>query len=60
MPLDYRKAARLIRNNGGRLVRHGSAHDIYETKDGVEIQLPRHRGDLTPGVERSIREKLGL
>ena len=41
-------------------VRHSSRHDIYETADGTEIQVPRHAKDLNPGVERDIKEKLGL
>lgn len=60
MPLTAREAAKLIRKNGGKFVRHGSRHDIFETADGEEIQVPRHQGDLSPGVEREIKNKLGL
>lgn len=60
MPLTAREAARLIRKSGGRFVSHGGRHDIYETADGTEIQVPRHAKDLSPGVERDIKEKLGL
>lgn len=60
MPLTAREAAKLIKKRGGRFVRHGGRHDIYETEDGTEIQVPRHPGDLSPGVERDIKEKLGL
>ena len=60
MPLTAREAAKLIKKNGGRLVRHGSRHDIYEIADGTQIQVPRHAKDLSPGVERAIKEKLGL
>lgn len=60
MPLTAREAVRLIRKQGGRFVRHGGAHDIYESADGTEIQVPRHAKDLSPGVERDIKQKLGL
>lgn len=60
MPLTAREAAKLIKKNGGKLVRHGGRHDTYETADGTEIQVPRHAKDLSPGVERDIRERLGL
>ena len=60
MPLTPRDAFRLIRKHGGKFVRHGGRHDIFESADGKEIQVPRHSGDLSPGVERSIKEKLGL
>ena len=60
MPLTTREAARLIREQGGRLVRHGGRHDIYEAADGTEIQVPRHAKELSPGVERDIKKKLGL
>jgi len=59
MPLTARTAARLIRARGGVLVRHGAKHDVYETPDGIEIQVPRHPGDLSPSVERDIKRKLG-
>lgn len=58
MPLDYRSAVKLIKAHGGKLVRHAAAHDIFETSDGAEIAVPRHPGDLSPGVERQIKRKL--
>lgn len=60
MPLTAREAIKLIRKHKGKFVRHGSRHDIFETVDGKEIQVPRHPGDLSSGVEREIKEKLGL
>lgn len=60
MPLTVREAVKLIKMCGGRFVRHGSGHDVYETLDGAEIILPRHPGDLSFGVERDIKKKLGL
>lgn len=60
MPLTARETAKLIKRNDGRFVRHGDRHDIYETADGTEIQVPCHAKDLSPRVERDIKEKLGL
>ena len=45
---------------GGRFIRHGAQHDIYANAAGEEFPIPRHPGDLSPGVERSIKQKLGL
>lgn len=58
MPLNYRSAVKLIKAHGGKLVRHGAVHDIFETPDGAEIPVPRHPGDLSPGAERQIERKL--
>lgn len=60
MPLTAREVIKLIKKMGGRFVRHGGRHDIYETADGTEIQVPRHAKDLSSGVERDIKQKLGL
>lgn len=60
MPLTTREAIRLIRKNGGRFLRHGGRHDVFVNAKGDEIQVPRHPGDLSPGVERDIKEKPGL
>lgn len=60
MPLTYREALKLIRKHGGRFIRHGANHDIFITVSGEEIQVPRHPGTLSSGVERSIKKKLGL
>ena len=60
MPLAPREAIRLRRKHGGKFVRHGGRHDIFELPNGQLIQVPRHPGDLSPGVERDIKEKLGL
>ena len=60
MPLDYRGAMKLMRKHRCKFVRHGSKHDIFETAEGVEIQVPRHPGDFSSGVEKDIKAKLGL
>lgn len=60
MPLTVRQAIRLTKKMGGRFIRHGAQHDIYANAAGEESPIPRHPGDLSPGVERSIKQKLGL
>jgi predicted RNA binding protein YcfA (HicA-like mRNA interferase family) len=34
--------------------RHGGRHDIFVTSEGVQIQIPRHAGDIADGTLRSI------
>lgn len=60
MPLTYRTAVRLVKKGGGRFLRHGAEHDLFMTREGRLLAIPRHPGDLSPGVERDIRQKLGL
>lgn len=60
MPLTVRQAIRLTKKMGGRFIRHGAQHDIYANAAGEEFPIPRYPGDLSPGVERSIKQKLGL
>ena len=60
MPMTAREAIKLIRKMGGRFGHHGAEHDIYYSRDGVPIAVPRHKGNLTPGVERSIKRVLGI
>ena len=57
MPMTAREAIRLTKKMGGRFVRHGARHD---NAAGEEFPILRHPGDLSPGVERAIKEKLGL
>ena len=57
MPLTVREAVRMIMEKGGRKVRPGAEHDVYYV-NGQFVQVPRHRGDLSPGVERQIRKAL--
>lgn len=60
MPWTSRKAIRETRKRGGHLIRHGAEHDLYALPDGTLVAIPRHSGDLTPGVENDIKKKLGL
>ncbi len=57
MPLTKSEAERLIREQGGEFVRNGGRHDIWLV-NGRFVQIPRHPGDLSPGVERKIRNVL--
>ncbi|MBM6775467.1 hypothetical protein [Olsenella profusa] len=57
MPLTYRQAVRLIRENGGRFTGHGREHDEFTMPWGTKVMVPRHRGDFSPGVEDSIRKR---
>ena len=45
---------------GLKFVRHGGRHDIWVTKDGREIPIPRHPGDLGRGLVRDIISQAGL
>lgn len=60
MPWASRQAIRETRKRGGKLLRHGAEHDLYVLPNGVLVAIPRHPGDLTPGVENDIKKKLGL
>lgn len=60
MPMTKREAERLIAEHGGSFVRHGGRHDFWVSADGKPIPVPRHPGDFTPGVERSIKKALGV
>jgi len=39
---------------GLRFKRHGRRHDIFTTADGVQIEIPRHTGDIADGTLKSI------
>lgn len=58
MPMSYREAVKLIKNHGGELFRHGGSHNLFIMPWGAKIAVPRHPGDLSPGVERNIRKKV--
>lgn len=60
MLMTRRQIIKLTKEHGGKLVRNGASHDIYVIVDKRIISVPRHAGDLTPGVERSIKKALGL
>ena len=57
MPMNYREAAKLIRKHGGVFKRHGGNHDEFEMPWGTKVQVPRHKGVFTSGVEDDIRKR---
>ena len=57
MPMSYRDVVRYIRERGGELLAHGKEHDTFVMPWGTKIRLPRHRGDLTPGVEDDVKKR---
>lgn len=60
MPMTAREAIRLTKKMGGRFVRHGSETRRFRERGWRRVPYPPHPGDLSPGVERAIKEKLGL
>ena len=45
---------------GLQFVRNGGNHDIYRTRSGKVIPIPRHPRDLGPGLLRKILREVGL
>lgn len=45
---------------GLEFVRNGGSHDIYRTRSGRTIPIPRHPGDLGRGLIRKILREAGL
>ena len=60
MPMTKRDAEKLARKMNAEFVRHGDRHDVWRSEGGELFQIPRHPGDLSPGVERKIKSALGL
>lgn len=58
MPMKAREAIRRLRREGWREVRQSGSHKQF-VKDGKRITVPDHAGDLTPGVERDIKQRAG-
>ena len=58
MPMNYRGAVNLIKQYGGVFSGHGARHDEFTMPDGTKIQVPRHKGDFTVGVEKDIQKKV--
>lgn len=58
MPMTAQQALKRLQREGWLIVRQSGSH-IQLVKDGARITLPMHRGDLSPGVERNIRQKAG-
>lgn len=61
MPLTYRQAVKLIKQNGGKFTAHGKEHDEFTMPWGTKIYLPRHKKTFSPGVENDIGKRaLGI
>lgn len=60
MPMTKRDAEKLARRMGAKFHHACGNHDIWQTVDGMLFPIPRHPGDLTPGVEKSIKKALGV
>ena len=58
LPFTYRDSVALIRTHGGIFLKHGSNHDLFRMPTGLIVPVPRHRGDLSRGVEASIRRSV--
>lgn len=57
MPMNYRQAVKLIRKHGGKFDHHGRNHDEFIMPWGTVVEVPRHKGDFTPGVEDDIKKR---
>lgn len=55
--MNFKQAVKLITTNGGRFVGLGARHDEFETPWGTKIQVPRHKGDFSKGVEDDIEKR---
>lgn len=60
MPWTARKAIIETKKRGGRFECHSAEHDYYRMPDGTPVPIPRHPGDLTPGVEHDIKKRIGF
>ena len=58
MPLNYRQAVKLIKQNGGLFTGHGKEHDEFTMPWGTKIMIPQHKGDFSVGVEDDIRKRV--
>ena len=58
MPMKAKEAIRRLKREGWKEVRQSGSHKQF-VKNGVRITVPDHSGDLTPGVERAIKNVAG-
>jgi len=59
-PMPYRKVDRLMREHGFEAVRQAGSHVTYAHSDGRTTVVPRHGGDLSPGLLRKILKDTGI
>lgn len=57
MAMDRRAALKLIKQHGGVFAGHGGRHDGFEMPRGTKVQVPRHKGEFSKGVEDHIRKR---
>ena len=55
--MKRRKVIKRIEDGGGRFVRHGAEHDIYQGPNGAYEQVPRHR-EIKDRLAEEIFKKL--
>jgi predicted RNA binding protein YcfA (HicA-like mRNA interferase family) len=51
-------AHKTLKKAGFSIVRSNGGHDVFEHDDGRSIPIPRHKGDLSIGVSRQIKQVL--
>lgn len=57
MAMDRRAALKLIKQHGGIFAGHCGRHDEFEMPWGTKVQVPRHKGEFSKGVEDDIRKR---
>ncbi len=53
MPMTYRDAVQYVLARDGVFLNHGREHDTFDMPWESKIRIPRHRGDLSHGVENA-------
>ena len=54
----YKDITTQLSQNGWKFARSGGSHDLYKHPESDQtIAVPRHKGDLSPGVVKQIRKK---
>ena len=57
MPMTYRDAVQYVLARDGVFLNHGREHDTFVMPWETKIRIPRHRGNLSPGVENDIKKR---
>ena len=58
MPMKAQEAIRRLKREGWIEVRQTGSHKQF-VKNGKRMTVPDHRGDLSPGVEKNIKQMAG-
>jgi len=56
--MKTRDFIKLLEQNGWKLKRHGSDHDVY-VKDGIRESVPRHK-EMDENLAKAIIRRRGL